>query len=199
MTAVSIDVGHISPTDEFRFHSPPSVFMIPSQLLYILVGALFSTISTLCLSSYQDYKQSIRTRRVLFGEMESMKGLLESMSREDNDKRSVRTQIDEQISTKMYEQHLPNLGRLRDDEIEPVISFYRQMKSIQDSHETYNQAMDAETPEDREKRKEQSTNQWFASYSIHVASEKALKNLAQAQKARKKTSFVRYILSNLVP
>lgn len=169
--------------------------MIPSQLLYILVGALFSGISTLCLSSYQDYKQSVRTRRILFSEMESMKGLLESMCEEENDKRSVRIQIDEQISTKMYEQHLPDLGRLRNEEIEPIMSFYRRMKSIQDSHETYNQTMEAETPVNREKRKEQSRDKWFASYSISLTSEKALEDINRAQKAREKTSFLRYLIS----
>lgn len=171
--------------------------MIPNQLLYIAVGALFSAVSTLALNSYQGYKQSKRTRRILFAEMESMRELLESMRDEDNDKRSVRIQIDEQISTKMYEQHLPNLSHLTDDEIEPVISFYQRIKSIQDSHQTYNQAKEADTPDDKEERKEQSRSQWFSSYSVASASEKALEDLKNAQKAREQTSFPRYLLSGL--
>ena len=171
--------------------------MIPNQLLYILVGALFSAFSTLALSSYQDYKQSERTRKILYAEMESMRELLESMRDEDYDNRSVRTQIDDQVSTKMYEQHLPNLCRLTEEEIEPVISFYRRMNSIQDSHQTYNQMRDAETPDDKENQHQQSRKEWFSSYSVGITSEKALEDLKDAQEARERISFPRYLLLGL--
>jgi hypothetical protein len=127
--------------------------------------------------------------------MESMKEILESMAEEDKDTRSVRLHIEHQISTKMYEQHLPNLGRLTDDEITAVMSFYRRMKSILESHQKYNEAKKAETPENKEKRKEQSRQEWFSSYSIHVTAQKALEDLSAAQDARKEVNFWQYILS----
>ena len=171
--------------------------MIPSQLLYILLGAVFSAVSTLTLNSYQDYKQSERTRKILFAEMESMKELLESMADEDEGGRTIRTNIDEQISSKMYEQHLPNLSHLTNEEIEPVISFYRRVRSIQDYHQIYNQTRQEDTPNNKEERVDQSRRQSFSSYKVGWSSEKALEDLEAAKEARKKTSFIRYILSGV--
>ncbi|TKX35136.1 hypothetical protein EXE51_15795 [Halorubrum sp. CGM5_25_10-8B] len=115
----------------------------------------------------------------------------------DEDKRTVRNQIDEQISTKMYEQHLPNLSRLSDEEIEPVMSFYRRMKSIQKSHQTYNQMEEADSPSDKEGQREQSRSQFFSSYSVGLGSKKALNDLEKAKEAREEMSFLSYLLSGL--
>jgi len=171
--------------------------MIPEQLVWILAGAFFSAISTLVLSIHREYRQSIRTRRVIFNEMESMEGLLSSLKNEENDSRAVRIQIEQQVSTKMYEQHLPHLGRLTDNEIGAIMSFYQKMNYILDSHQTYNQAKESETPEDREKRKEQSREEWFSSYSISLSAKDALENLEEAREAREDLSFWQYVQNSL--
>lgn len=171
--------------------------MIPSQLLYILVGALFSAISTLCLTTYREYKQSVRTRRVIFTEMESMKGLLETMSREDKDERPTRVHIHRQLSTKMYDQHLPNLGRLTDKEITAVMSFYQRVTYILESHQTYNEIRQSDTPDDDEKRRKQLQMKWFSSYSIQPTVKRALLDLRAAEAARNEMGFLEYILSRI--
>lgn len=172
--------------------------MIPNQLLFILIGALFSAVSTLLLSTYQEYKQSVRTRRVLFGEMESMKTLLNSLVEEHEDTRPIRIQIEHQISTKMYEQHLPNLGRLTDDEIAAVMSFYRRMNFILDSYQTYNQMRKLKTPKDREKRKEQSRQEWFSSYTVYETAQRALVDLRAAQETRENITFWEYLRRSIL-
>ena len=171
--------------------------MIPGQLLWILVGAFFSAISTLVLSIHREYRQSIRARRVIFNEMESMEDLLNSLKDEENDSRPVRIQIEQQVSTKMYEQHLPHLGRLTDDEIGAIMSVYQRMNYILDSHQTYNQAIESEVPEDREKRKEKSREEWFSSYNISTSAKNALEDLEEAREARENLSFWQYVYRNV--
>ncbi|MFU1782600.1 hypothetical protein ACM16X_14545 [Haloarcula japonica] len=160
--------------------------MIPVQLVYIIVGALFSAIATLALTTYKEYKQSVRTRRVLFAEMESMKDLLERTAEEDRYTRPIRLQIEQQISTKMYDQHLPNLGRLTDDEIGAVMSFYKNMEYITQAHQVYNQSRVSEDLPDMDSEK-------FDSYMIKMSAERALLDLRAAQYFRGDINYIQYL------
>ncbi|MFC6613687.1 hypothetical protein ACFQAS_01720 [Halopenitus salinus] len=125
-----------------------------------------------------------------------MEELLKSLAEEENDIRSVRIQIEDQVSTKMYDQHLPYLGRLTDDEIGHVMAFYRQMSYILDSHQTYNQAREADTPDNRDERKRQSREEWFSSYNISLSAENALSNLQDARNVKEDVNFFRYVVGS---
>lgn len=170
---------------------------IPNQLLYILIGAVFSSISALTLRTYQEYKQSVRTRRVLFSEMESMGDLLEELDNESVDNRPRRSHIEHQISTKMYDQHFTNLGRLTDGEITPVREFYQQVSYLRKSYLKYNQVKRDIISSDESMTKWQREQKVFSSQNIGRGANEALEQLEKAKSAREDMSFWQYIRPSL--
>lgn len=152
-----------------------------TELLYIGVGALFSATAAVAVNSYRRHKQANEARRAILEEMKSMETILNDIDKEHKDRRPIRTQIDTEITTKMYDQHMPTLGRLTREEIQPVISFYRNLNTIRESHLVYNTIREAETPESREERSRQKDRESLSSLNLEIASSKALEDLEAAK------------------
>ena len=90
----------------------------------------------------------------------------------------------------MYNQHLPNLGRLTNDEIGAVMAFYRRVESLMDSHQTYNQV---KLSEDSEEVEAFDNQKMFASFGVKVSAERALLDLRAAQYFRGDVNFLQYL------
>ena len=116
------------------------VIEISPQLGNILIGSVFTVLSTITVQKYRAVRQVQKTRTAIKNEILSSKGTLDSIHEDvsNNDDIAVRKDIGKSLSRKMYQQNLSELGNLSDEEVENTLLYYQEIERLVSSHERYN-------------------------------------------------------------
>ena len=112
--------------------------MVSAQFQNILFGSLLTLLITFLVQYYRDKRSQLRTRQALKGEIKAARGRLDRMSDGFNETETKREQLEISLSSKMYNQHLPQLGGLSEKEIELIIEYYQSVEQIIESQNRYN-------------------------------------------------------------
>ncbi|MFC6825700.1 hypothetical protein [Halopelagius fulvigenes] len=127
-------LGDFSPFLDF-------VSWVPSELWFIIIGSILTAVASWTIQYYRDAVKRRSIRNSLRAEIKRSKEDLDFLASMPDSKRS---NLERDLSTRMYDQHYSQLGLLSSDELDYATDYYRNIERIIDDQEWYNELVEAD-------------------------------------------------------